>query len=112
MFGQDRITKSDIINKVYAPNGYDGLRADADLQALVHEESRRAFSKKLLLFSAGGVGFSLFNCMRLGRLSASGRTAAVSGLAFFSFLTAQTLHDSRLLVTTDRAPTEDSQKKE
>ena len=32
---QDRITKTDVLNKVLAPNNYDAVTADRDLQALV-----------------------------------------------------------------------------
>jgi hypothetical protein len=38
---QDSITKADILNKVFAPNGFDGIRATPDLRALVYEEKRR-----------------------------------------------------------------------
>ena len=80
-----------------APHGFDGLNAQKDLDKLMFEEYRRVQSKKLLLISAGGMGFSFFNCLRFGTLSPSGRSAAGGGLVLFSYLTWASLSQSKLL---------------
>jgi len=79
--------KKSIMANLYGPNNFDGVRANADVQALVHEEQARVFSRQLTWFGVGGSLFCLYNISRLGQLSPSGRTAALGGLAFFAFLT-------------------------
>ncbi len=79
--------KKSIMARLYGPNNFDGLRASADVKALVQEEQARNFSRQLTWFGVGGSLFCLYNISRLGQLSASGRTAALGGLAFFAFLT-------------------------
>jgi hypothetical protein len=79
--------KKSIMANLYGPNNFDGVRASADVKALVQEEQARVFSRQLTWFGVGGSFFCLYNISRLGQLSPSGRTAALGGLAFFAFLT-------------------------
>jgi hypothetical protein len=79
--------KKSILANVFAPNNFDGERANADVQALVQEEQARTFSTQLAWFGIGGSIFTLYNLSRIGQLSPSGRTAAIGGFAFFAFLT-------------------------
>ena len=79
--------KKSILANVFAPNNFDGERANADVQALVQEEQVRTFSHQLAWFGVGGSLFSLYNMSRIGQLSPSGRTAAIGGFAFFALLT-------------------------
>jgi hypothetical protein len=79
--------KKSILANVFAPNNFDGERANADVQALVQEEQARTFSSQLAWFGVGGTIFTLYNLSRIGQLSPSGRTAAIGGFAFFAFLT-------------------------
>lgn len=83
---KDCITKKDIIENVFKPNNFDGIKGYKDMYELMQEDRRRSFAKKLLAFSLGGTIFSFFNIMRLTRLSPTGKIAAPFGLAFFTFL--------------------------
>ena len=84
---QDSFTKNDVLNKVLAANNYDGIRAANDLNAFVKEEQKRIFAQKFALVAGGATLVSLYNVGRLTQLSPSGKKAAVTGLAFFAFLT-------------------------
>lgn len=79
--------KASILQNVLAPNNFDGVRAQHDIAALVHEERARSLSRKYFYVTAGGSLFCLYNVTRLGQLSPSGRPAALGGLALFSLLT-------------------------
>ena len=67
------------------------------MNALLYEERRRVFSKKLVFFGAAGSLFSLYNLRRFGRLSPSGRIAAGVGFLYFSGITFASLQESRYL---------------
>ena len=38
---QSTFTKNDILQNVFAPNNFNGVKAQRDLDALVYEENRR-----------------------------------------------------------------------
>jgi len=57
------------------------------MYAVLQEERQRKFARKLIWFSSGATLFSLFNLARFGRLSPSGRGAALFGTLFFSMTT-------------------------
>lgn len=81
-----QFTKKNILENVFAPNGFNGERAQADVDAVAREIEQREFSGRLLYLSSGLLLLSLYNVTRLSVLSGSGRTAALAGTAFFSFL--------------------------
>ena len=57
------------MNRVLAPNGHDGLRAEKDLNLLLHHEYNRVQARKMIMVGAAGSGFCLMNCLRFGTLS-------------------------------------------
>ncbi len=85
---QDYFTKEDILEKVLAPNNYDGLRAHDDIESLWREEYKRDFTRKAVFVTGGLTLFSLYNVSRITQLSPTGKPAALLGTIFFGLVTA------------------------
>jgi hypothetical protein len=67
------------------------------LTALANEERKRHWAKSFGVLSGGLTAFSLFNVMRLGQLSPTGKQAALFGLVFWGYMTYGSLIQSHIL---------------
>ncbi|CDW77258.1 UNKNOWN [Stylonychia lemnae] len=72
-------TRKGLLENVLAPNGFDGVRAHQDIAQLAKEQKYRRYTGTFLVGNSLLGLFSIFNLTRFGRLSASGKSAAVAG---------------------------------
>ncbi len=81
-----RFTKQDILDKIYKPHNYDGLKASEDLEELVNETGRRQVAKNTAFVALAASMFCFFNLTRLWQLSPSGKRITVFCSVFFPYL--------------------------